>query len=310
MTERVFADGTQITVVKHPSGTSDVLLLLDGLQVSRVVIIPMLIRIGAAVVRMDGIGGVDTVEGYRYRGYSRRVMETVVQQLTAGDAALSMLFGIQDYYQKFGYDTTGPEYTVILPHSTEGEATPSLPPGWLFRSLRVEDMPGLMSLYHRNTRRATGALVRHVAEDVATETEQLAGAGSDARRIGLRAWNRLRKLVVDPGEDACRVLLDVSGQMAAYAWYGANWWMGVRRRDLPEAFHLAEGFARDAESADALLSACRLWAHETSSSYEAVALASHRRVPWPQPPPTKAGRCARSTRAVVTSWVGCSTPAA
>ena len=271
MTERDVAADTRITIVKQPSGTSEVRLRLGDKQVSRVVIIPMLMRIGAAVVRMDGVGGVDTDEGSRYRGYARRVMETVVAQIKAGDAALATLFGIQDFYQKFGFDTAGPEHTVIVPHADE--PPPSLPAGWQFRSLGVADLPAVMALYHINTRRATGALVRHDAGDSATETERLAGAGSDARRIGMRAWNRLHKLVTDPGDDACRVLLDASGQIAAYAWFGANWWMGVRRRDLPRAFHLAEGMARDAESADALLSACRLWADSTGSNYDSVALA-------------------------------------
>ena len=125
MVERDFADGTRIVFINHPSGTSNVLLQLDGRQVSRVVIVPMLMRIGAAVVRMDGIGGVGTEEEFRNRGYSRRVMESAVQQMQRGDAALSTLFGIQDFYQKFGYETTGPEYSVILPFGDASPATPS-----------------------------------------------------------------------------------------------------------------------------------------------------------------------------------------
>ena len=100
------------------------LLQLDGQQVSRVVIVPMLMRIGAAVVRMDGIGGVGTEEEFRNRGYSRRVMETAVEQMRRGDAALSTLFGIEDFYQKFGYETTGPEYTVVLPLAEACGANP------------------------------------------------------------------------------------------------------------------------------------------------------------------------------------------
>ena len=80
-------------------------------------------------------------------------------------------------------------------------------------------------------------------------------------------------IAVDPGEDACRVLVDERGRIAAYAWFGANWWMGVRRRDLPGAFHIAEGMARDAEAADALLAACRTWADEARSDCDSVALA-------------------------------------
>ena len=273
MVERVFADGSRIVIVNHPSGTSDVVLQLHGRQISRVVIVPMLMRIGAAVVRMDGIGGVSTEEEFRNRGYSRRVMETAVQQMRQGDAALSTLFGIEDFYQKFGYETTGPEYTVVVPLADAGAPTRSLTRGWRFRPLSVDDMPAVMRLYHANTRRATGALVRHDAVDDPSETERLAGVNPDAQKIGLRAWNKLQAIAVEPGEDACRVLVDQSGRIAAYAWFGANWWMGVRRRDLPRAFHIAEGMARDAEAADALLVACETWGNEARSNCDSIALA-------------------------------------
>jgi GNAT superfamily N-acetyltransferase len=273
MVERSLADGSRIVTVNHPGGTSDLLLLLDGRQVSRVVIVPMLMRIGAAVVRMDGIGGVSTEEEFRNRGYSRRVMETAVEQMRRGDAALSTLFGIEDFYQKFGYETTGPEYTVVLPLAEATAPTRSLPRGWRFRPLTPGDMPAVMRLYHANTRRATGALVRHDAGDDPSQTERLADLNPDARKIGLRAWNRLQGIAVEPGEDACRVLVDQSGRIGAYAWFGANWWMGVRRRDLPGAFHIAEGMARDAEVADTLLVACRTWAEEAGSDGDGIALA-------------------------------------
>jgi GNAT superfamily N-acetyltransferase len=273
MVERGFADGSRIVIVKHPSGTSDVLLQLHGRQVSRVVIVPMVMRIGAAVVRMDGIGGVSTEEEFRNRGYSRRVMETAVQQMRRGDAALSTLFGIEDFYQKFGYETTGPEYTVVLPLADAAAPTHALPRGWRFRPLTADDMPAVMRLYHSNTRRATGALVRHDAGDDPSETERLAGFNPDVRKIGLRAWNRLQAIAIEPGEDACRVLVDERGRIVAYAWFGANWWMGVRRRDRPRAFHITEAMARDTEAADSLLVACRTWADEARSDCDSIALA-------------------------------------
>src|SRR5215211_1721722 len=178
-----FADGTRIVFGNHSSGTSDVLLQLHGRQISRVVIVPMLMRIGAAVVRMDGIGGVGTEEEFRNRGYSRRVMETAVLQMQRGDAALSTLFGIQDFYQKFGYETTGPEYSVILPLVDSSAAGHSLPRGWRFRPLTADDMSAVMQLYHANTKGATGALVRHDAGDDPLESERLAAVNPDSRKI-------------------------------------------------------------------------------------------------------------------------------
>jgi hypothetical protein len=70
-----------------------------------------------------------------------------------------------------------------------------------------------------------------------------------------------------------RVPVDLRGRIAAYAWFGANWRMDVRRRDLPHAFHIAEGMARDAEAADSLLAACRTWADEARSDCDSIWLA-------------------------------------
>ena len=61
----------------NPDGSTTVELLVDAQSVSRATIIPMTIRIGAATVRMDGIGGVATDDAHRYQGYSRRVLEFV-----------------------------------------------------------------------------------------------------------------------------------------------------------------------------------------------------------------------------------------
>jgi hypothetical protein len=133
-----------------------------------------------------------------------------------------------------------------------------------------------MQIYFLNTKRATGALVRHDAGDDPEETARLAHCDPHARKIGLRAWNRLRTVATEPGEDACRVLLDPSGTLAAYAWLGANrrnWWMTVRRRHYPQAYHLAEPMARDPISADVLLAACRMWAAEIGEAYDTIALA-------------------------------------
>jgi hypothetical protein len=276
MTDHRVVDSTRIIVELQPSGSSEVLLELGGQKISRVVIIPMFMRIGAAVVRMDGIGGVRTDEAFRNRGYSRRVMSKALEQMRAGDAALSMLFGIPDYYQRFGYETVGPEYRVVLPFQATARIPRSLPTAWQFRSLRLDDLPSVMRLYHVNTRRATGALLRHDAGDDPAELVRLAQCDPRAWTIGRRAWDRLRSVVTDPGEDACRVLLDPSGTITAYAWRGANqrnWWMTVRRRHHPQAFHLAEAMARDPVAADVLLAACQMWAADAGEAYDAVALA-------------------------------------
>src|SRR5215211_2455125 len=101
--ERDFPDRTRLVAVARDDGTTEVILRADGHEVSRALIVPLLMRIGKAVVRMDGIGGVGTDEPFRRRGYSRRVMVAAVDAMRSGDAALSTLYGIQDFYPKFGF---------------------------------------------------------------------------------------------------------------------------------------------------------------------------------------------------------------
>jgi hypothetical protein len=275
MVEREFSDGTRIVVDEHSTGESEVILQLDGKKISRTVIIPMLMRIGEAVVRMDGIGGVETEEEYRNRGYMRRVMDTCVEIMKAGDGAISTLFGIDDFYPKFGYVTAGPENTVRLPLPEDTAQITSFPSGWSVRPFTLEDLPTVMRLYHQNTKSASAALRRHDEEDEPEWVKQFASESPQSTRIGTRAWNKLRGVLSPESKDACRVLIDPAGEIAGYAWLGLieNWWMFVRREEFPNSFHFTEVFARDAKAADAIVVACQLWAKEAGGSYDSVDLA-------------------------------------
>src|SRR5436190_18336966 len=100
MAERSPGSEGEITAEPYEWGTR-VDLRIDGRSVSRLWVVTITLQIGQATVRMDGIAGVGTETEYRRRGYSRRVMEATVERMRAGDAALSMLYGISDFYPKF-----------------------------------------------------------------------------------------------------------------------------------------------------------------------------------------------------------------
>src|SRR5260370_31083701 len=114
----------KITFERRPGGDTCVELVVDGRSASRLFVVPFTLRIGAATVRMDGIGGVETEKDCRHRGYARRVLEATVEHMRQGDAALSMLYGIPDFYPKFGYATAGPEHAIELPVPFDGTALP------------------------------------------------------------------------------------------------------------------------------------------------------------------------------------------
>jgi GNAT superfamily N-acetyltransferase len=268
---RSFQDGTQIVTVDLDNGLREVRLEADGEKRSRTLVIPLAIRIGVAVVRMEGIGGVATEEQYRNRGYSRRVLEAAIDVMGKGDAAIATLYGIPDYYPKFGFATCGPEYTVLLEMGEDRSSAAALPDGWTCRSFEPADMPAVMDLYHVNTRGATGAVVRHAAGG--SGSDLTAGFSASAITVSGRSWETLANLGSGTDNDACRVLFDDGGDLAAYAWIGrSGWWVQSRERHEPGSFHVGEAMARDPQAADALIVAVQQWAREAASDARFVEL--------------------------------------
>jgi predicted N-acetyltransferase YhbS len=267
--EREFSDGSRIVSSVLSQGETRLILELDGQRVSWVTIVPMLMRIGAAAVRMDGIAGVGTEEAFRNRGYSRRMMETAVELMRTGDAALSTLYGIADFYPKFGYATTGPDWTVTLPVRKTASAPASLPAGWSVREVCSDDLPVVKRLYFLNTRCAAGALVRHMEADQLQENVSLTRASPAALQIGGRTWTTLGNVTATSDTNECRVVLDGNGDVAAYAWRGQP----ERWRARPDAFHLAEVMAEGPVAADAVLAACQQWATEAGNDPDEIRMA-------------------------------------
>lgn len=227
---------TPVQFTLNPDGSTTVELTIDGASVSRASIIPMTIRIGAATVRMDGIGGVATNEANRNRGYSRRVIEVAVECMKRGDAPLSTLYGIQHFYPRFGYATVGGEAIVRLLSLDEDNHVPD---GCRSRSGRPADLPRLKTLYEDGTRESVGPLVR-----------------SD---IGI-GWGQLENSLAGDA-DECIVVTDEADEVVAYAWRAPEcWWMRQWSRRDPEIFKIAEAFAMSPRAADALLATCRQWA--------------------------------------------------
>jgi hypothetical protein len=223
-------------------------LWADGKAVSRLWVIPFTLRVGRATVRMDGIGGVGTPEECRNQGYARRMLEGTVEWMAGRDAALTMLYGIPNFYPKFGYATAGPDHLLQLPLTSEAA---SLPEGWRVRGFRPEDLPAVQRLYDLNTAAAVGAAVR---------TEEKG------------PWYRILKTPdTEFGDEAC-VVLNPAGDVAAYAWKGSCFWY-IRDKlagEHPDALVLGEVMAESPRAADAVLAACRIWAGEEARKREAV----------------------------------------
>ncbi|MCW3053846.1 MAG: hypothetical protein JWN14_3016 [Chthonomonadales bacterium] len=229
----------EIAISTDPgSGVTSVKLMFGEKCVSWLSIVPFTLQIGAATVRMDGIGGVGTDSHYRNRGYSRRVLEAAVTHMRNGDGALSMLYGIPDFYPKFGYATAGPDYLVIL---NDLERDNVLPSGWTVRDFTPSDLPAMQALYAHCTARAVGSALR------------LAEGG---------VWAHLTGEAGDEQADACRVVIGPDGRLHGYVWR-ARWCWYVKHKletDFGMALVLGEVMADGPLAADAVLAACKQWA--------------------------------------------------
>ncbi|MHB1458207.1 MAG: GNAT family N-acetyltransferase, partial [Armatimonadota bacterium] len=89
-------------------------LIVDERSVSNLTLIDYTVRIGSARLRMGGIAGVGTLEDCRKKGYSRSVLEDTTSYMKQLGYDVALLFGIPDYYHKFGYAVCLSEPSFIL----------------------------------------------------------------------------------------------------------------------------------------------------------------------------------------------------
>jgi predicted acetyltransferase len=79
--------------------------LPDAEDISRLWLFHYDMRLRSATVTMGGIGGVGTNEEHRKRGYAARLMSDSVAYMAEHDLDIGMLFGIQNFYERWGYIT-------------------------------------------------------------------------------------------------------------------------------------------------------------------------------------------------------------
>jgi len=131
-------------------------LLSDGTPISWLSIIDHEVKVGSAYLRMGGIGGVGTLEEHRMKGYSRRVLEHSIDYMTKNGYDISMLYGIPDYYSKWGYSSTLPEYKITMPLRNARRANPGLNP----RPMTNDDANRVLDIYESTNELRTGPVRR------------------------------------------------------------------------------------------------------------------------------------------------------
>lgn len=72
------------------------------------------VRIGEARLKMGGLGWVATAPRHRRKGVCRRIIEDSIRYMRANGYHISMLFGIPNFYHRFGYVSTLADYSVLV----------------------------------------------------------------------------------------------------------------------------------------------------------------------------------------------------
>ncbi len=112
-------------------------------------------HIGGAVVRAGGIGAVATNGDYRHRGYMAQTAAASVAAMRAAGYDFSLLFGIDNFYHRFGYVPAWPETTYTVPvEELPTDAPPRL------RRFTARAVGVIDDVFNRENATRTGAAVR------------------------------------------------------------------------------------------------------------------------------------------------------
>ncbi len=167
---------------------------------SRLWVIDYAMRIGQATVRMAGIGGVETRWNQRMKGYARQLLEDTVRYMQAEGYAVSMLFGIENFYIKFGYvSCLAASSFKIKTRDAEAAAERARP--YRTRSIASADMPAVLELYNAHNADRTGSIVRTPADFIefekgtwyGTPPETLLWEDDAGKLLGYAVWDKYPK---------------------------------------------------------------------------------------------------------------------
>ena len=130
--------------------------LLDRRIVTNWTVIDYTMRIGTARVRVGGVTCVATHPDYRKRGLMRRTGLGSMAAMRDAGYDISMLFGIEDYYDRYGYVNAWPDTIYTIKTSD----LPAMGRSVRLRPFSPKNLDELTKLYNRAYARCTGTAVR------------------------------------------------------------------------------------------------------------------------------------------------------
>jgi len=125
-------------------------------RLSGLSLVHLKMQIGSTVVRLGGIAGVSTPRPHRRKGYARMVMEDARAFMAAKRWEMALLYGIRDFYPKFGY-------AVSMPGTWFSVRTRDAERAGLrhrVRKMKAADKKDILRIYRASNSGRTGVCVR------------------------------------------------------------------------------------------------------------------------------------------------------
>jgi len=138
-------------------------VVVDSRVVSWLTVIDYRMRVGSSNVKMGAIAEVETKRRFRKKGYMRALMEDTVRYMRNRGDVMSVVFGISDFYYRFGYVSCIPSrslsvYTRVAEKAGDSDQNRR----FRVRKARKADREKLLSIYDHNTKGRMCTLVRDV----------------------------------------------------------------------------------------------------------------------------------------------------
>lgn len=118
------------------------------------------IGVGEARLKTGGLGWVTTAGHHRHKGFSRELIRDSLQYMARHGYHMSMLFGIPNFYQRFGFVTTLADYATVL---TLREASVVEKPPYRARQSKPGDIRAIQKIHSANDADVACSLVRSAA---------------------------------------------------------------------------------------------------------------------------------------------------
>lgn len=171
-------------------------------------------RVGRSKVRVAGIGAVATDGLLRKSGLMRRTIRAALPAMREADYDLSVLFGIGDFYDKFGYCRAWPDRVIRLRCPRD---LPRKNPPFRTRKLAKADFNERCRLYNRSSRGLTGTAVKPTYPTWDFSPGKIEGVKwhrEDGRLAGYVVFQIKKELVVRESAGPAADILAVIGEKA------------------------------------------------------------------------------------------------